>query len=548
MPGEPQVPNMSHDLSIKFAETIVADRSPPSAKPSGIARPAKPAEAVKKARMVRADGTGDAETSRVLIVDLNNFASFPTLAVGILVAALRNASFAVEVLCPLAHDVPAVQREHRETIRDHVARRIHLSTWPLFRRARDLARTTRNFINNRPHPVVLREIARVLASKPDIILLSAYLQHYQSVVEIGKLAKSANIPLVVGGPMFNVPEIAESWLKIPGLVAMVGAESDLTLPALVRAACRGEDLLGFPGVKLPDLRSSPAAPPLRELDAVPVPDFSDFPWDRYASRIIPVMTGRGCQWSKCVFCSDVVSVSGRTFRSRSIDNIMHELREQARRYGSKNFLFLDLKLNSNPNIMRGICDTIQDHVYGAQWVGTVHVDLRKDNGLSRKELKNAANSGMRRISFGLETGSQRLLDDMKKGSSVEANSEFIRNASEAGLSIRCTMFKGFPSETADDLEQTADFLEKHEPFLDRVRFNEFSIPTDTPIYDDFAEERGAASFSIWKWDHRNGRALYIDHESGNPAYRRAKARALRAVYQINKREVRSAARAFDGLM
>ena len=72
---------------------------------------------------------------------------------------------------------------------------------------------------------------------------------------------------------------------------------------------------------------------------------------------------------------------------------------------------------------------------------------------------------------------------MQKGSTVEANGAFIRHAHEAGLSIRTTMFKGYPGETAEDMAATADFLEAHAPYLDRVRFNEFSLLQDTPIFD-----------------------------------------------------------------
>ncbi|HET7410336.1 MAG TPA: hypothetical protein VFJ13_09045, partial [Paracoccaceae bacterium] len=66
---------------------------------------------------------------RILIVDLNNFASFPTLAIGLLTAALRNAGHQVDVLCPLAFDVPATQRERRETLLDHLSRRVNLTDW-----------------------------------------------------------------------------------------------------------------------------------------------------------------------------------------------------------------------------------------------------------------------------------------------------------------------------------------------------------------------------------------------------------------------------------
>jgi radical SAM superfamily enzyme YgiQ (UPF0313 family) len=328
----------------------------------------------------------------------------------------------------------------------------------------------------------LREVGKALETRPDAILLSAYLQHHATVVEIGKLAQRAGVPLLLGGPAFTSNEASDHWRLVPGLRALVAAEVDLEIAAMVSALCKGEDLLRFDGVTLPDGRRSKPARPLNRLDSVPVPDFTDFPWDRYPVRIVPLMASRGCQWNKCNFCSDIISVSGRTFRTRSVESVLHEMREQARRHGTRNFLFLDLKLNSNPGLLRGIVERVQNEVRGAQWIGTVHVDQRSDNGLSRQELKSAVAAGMRRVSFGLESGSQRLLDLMDKGCTVEKNSEFIHDAHGAGLSIRCTMFKGFPGETADDLRLTVEFLERHSHLIDRIRFNDFSIPDGTPIF------------------------------------------------------------------
>jgi radical SAM superfamily enzyme YgiQ (UPF0313 family) len=486
---------------------------------------------------------------RATLVDLNNFATFPTLAVGLLVAALRNAGFDALLISPLAHDVPAAEREHREGLIDHLARRLHLSTWTPLRIGRNCARALRAWWLGRPHPRVIREVRRTLERRPNVILLSAYLQHYRTVVEVGKLAQRRGIPLVLGGPVFNMPVVANEWRLIPGLTAIVGGEVDIVLPDLIRVAIEGGDLLAFEGVTLPDGRRSAPARPLRDLDRTPTPDFTDFPWDRYRLRVIPVMTGRGCQWARCTFCSDVQSASGRTFRTRSVESVLSEMEEQARRHQTQNFLFLDIKLNSNPAMLRGITEHVQRLLPGAQWIGTVHVDRRQDNGLSRQELRAMVAAGMRRVSFGLESGSQRMLDLMDKGCTVEANAEFIRHAHAAGLSVRCTMFKGFPGETAEDLAATARFLEAHGRFIDRIRFNDFSIHEMTPVYQEVLKKDSKfPQIRISEVDARNGRLRYANADGSSASYRKAKAEVLAAVHQINRRPIRPSARVFDGLM
>jgi anaerobic magnesium-protoporphyrin IX monomethyl ester cyclase len=499
--------------------------------------------------------TPDRETSRavadklrVVVVDLNNFATFPTLAIGILLASLRDAGIEASLLSPLAHDVPAVERERPDSYLDHLARRLHFADFPM-QALTEVAHAIYYARRHRPHARVLSMVARSLDDRPDAVLLSAYLQHYRTVEALAGLAADADVPVLLGGPAFNLPSVADAWRRIRGLSAIVGAEADLTLPEIVRTLCKHGDLTGFPGLVLPDGRGGAEASPLRRLDDTPTPDFTDFPWERYRVRVIPLMAGRGCQWDRCTFCSDIGSVSGRTFRSRSVAHVMCEMREQSHRHQTKNFMFLDLKLNSNPHLMRAIVEQVQHTVPGARWIATVHVDQRTDNGLSPAELQAAVRAGMRRVSFGLESGSQRMLDIFDKGCSVQRNGEFIRHAHEAGLSVRCTMFSGFPGETAGDLELTADFLERHGRFIDRIRFNAFTLHEGTLIHDQIRRAPSAfPTIQLRDLDPSTGRVGFSNRRAAPLSYRRARARVQRAVYDVNRRKLRSGAREFDGLM
>ncbi len=486
---------------------------------------------------------------KVLIVDLNNFAAYPTLAIGSLVASLRKAQIDVEVLCPLSHDIPAMEREHVESRWDQFQRRIYFSTNPALEWSRHSIRALRSWWISRPHPGTLREVSRALETSPDIVLLSAYLNHYTSCVEIARRAKQKGIPVLLGGPVFNIEDITAQWLDIPGVTAIVGGEMDRDLPGLVNSAVNGEDLLQFAGVFYPDGRRSPTPPPLRDLDDLPVPDFSDFPWDRYRQRVIPVMAGRGCGWGQCVFCGDVVTANGRKFRSKKVEPLLRELKTLSEIHETKNFILLDIKLNSDVRVWRGLIENIQAHIPGACWVGTIHVDERRDNGLSRDDLVAAKHAGMMRINFGLESGSQSLLNAMRKGCNLEKTSDFIKNAYEAGISVRTTMMQGFPGETADDLKLTIDYLEQHQQYLDRVRLSQFKAIPGTKIHRDFEEHPSRYSDLVdFQWDFRKGQASYSYRPSFFREYRRAKRQLLDKVHEINKKPLRCGAEAFDGLM
>jgi radical SAM superfamily enzyme YgiQ (UPF0313 family) len=302
-------------------------------------------------------------------------------------------------------------------------------------------------------------------------------------------------------------------------------------------------------VFLPDGGQGPSALPLHRLERLPLPDFDDFPWDRYPGRVIPVMTGRGCSWARCQFCSDVVTANGRTFRSRPVDAVLEELGEQSGRYASKDVIFLDIKLNSNLEMWRGLIDRFQDTVPGGRWIGSVHVQARGENGLTRDELIAARGAGLTRMTFGLETGSQSLNDSMAKGTKLERTSEFIEDAHAAGISVRTTAMLGYPGETAADVEQSVKFFEQHRTRLDRVRLSRFKAIPGTPFHGRY--ERAPERFEElegFAWNFKFARASYQYGPASDPAYRRAKARLLRLVHEINHRPLRPGAEIFDGLM
>lgn len=487
--------------------------------------------------------------ARTLLVDLNNLSRYPTLGVGYLVSALRKAGMGVEVLSPLLHGVPPYVRERPQNLQTHLKQRALFATHPVVTPLRDKLRGRYLARRQAANPRVLAETRSAVAKRrPDVLLLSAYLDHRPSVAGICELAAGAGVPVILGGPAFNDPDVARDWLGIRGLTAIVGAEADFTLPDIVADVVAGNDMTKHQGVFLPDGRQGPPAPPLANLSALPVPDFTDFPWHLYRTRVVPVMTGRGCSWGRCLFCSDIETANGRTFRSRPVGAVLDEISEQTTRHGAKQVAFLDIKLNGDLEMWRGIAEGFQSRVPGGTWVGTVHVQASGDNGLSRDELQRAYDSGMRRISCGLETGSQRVNDRMAKGTRIESTSAFIRDAHAVGLSVRTTMMLGYPGETSHDVAQTYRFLSDHEHFLDRISMSPFkAIPGTRFARRHDKDPSRHPDLRDLKWDAGRATATF-HHEPPAPSrYRRERARVLNLVHRINSRPLRNQALEFDGV-
>lgn len=487
--------------------------------------------------------------ANILIVDLNNFARYPTLAIGYLVAPLRQAGFKVEVLSPLALGAPAMTHEQQETKLEHFKRRIYFSTHPFMQAWHERLRAAHASHQHRPHTPTLQLLEqRLKENPPDIILLSAYLDHYPTVEWIGQQAAQNNVPVLLGGPAFSYPPTLQAWSQLKGITAIFAGEADLVIADLVSAILAGSDLKHWEGVNT-SLSQGSIAQPLTALDQFTTPDFQDFPWEHYPHRIIPIMTGRGCSWNICTFCSDVITSNGRTFRSRPLQAVLNEMREQAQRHQAKDFIFLDLKLNSDLKIWHGLIENFQNIVPQGRWIATVHVDAKGENGLDYATLVAAKTSGLTRISFGLESGSQALLKRMGKGTEVERNSRFISDAYQAGLSVRCSMMLGYPGETAKDLAATRDFLSQHQAQLDRIRPARFKAIPGTRFERLYHKRPGRfQGIEVKAWDYQLARAEYQNENGHDKAYRQMKREILGLIHTINSKPLRDEARQFDGLM
>lgn len=495
-------------------------------------------------------------TKRVLLVDLNNFARYPTLPIGYMAAALRADGLQVEVFSPLMVGVGGVVRERRPhrlgLLVSKLNHRAATSSQAWVRRWRQRVADGRVSDLAAHHDKVVEGFAQSLAStKPDAVLISTYLMYRPVCERICALCRDAGVPVLIGGPYFSQPEVIGEWMGIGGLSALAAGEVELELPQIVRTLIAGTDLSRYAGIISSDAQGAVrghVAPPLTRLDEVPFPDYNDFPWGTYPNRIVPIVTGRGCGWGVCTFCSDVTSTAGRSFRSRSPTNVLQEMAHHHHRLGVSRFVFTDLKLNSDLAMWRSLVANVQTTVPGAEWIGAVHVGLG-ENGLSAGELREAAASGCVRLTTGLETGSEHIGELMKKGTRREAVGQFLQDAAAAGISTRCTMITGYPGEQAQDVHASAAFLELHHDAIERVSLNRLNVVMGTTLHRRLQAQperfRGVTVLS------QNPAMAQVEHhnlETQSTEHRRAMGRLLTAVHRINRKALMRRAREFEGVM
>ncbi len=489
---------------------------------------------------------------RILLVDLNNFARYPTIAVGLLTALLREAGMEVSVFSPLAAGFRGVVREAKPGLFALSAARFR--EWSATTSI-GAVRQIREAWTSRQAPLQGRDLERFrrLAAAQirqgyDVVLTSTYLLYFDACRVLAEECRRLDVPLAFGGSYLLHRPTLEAWLAL-GPTAIVAGEAEPILVELVRRLAAREDPSGIPGVSVPGAPTAAALPPLENLDALPIPDYRDFPWASYDVPIVPIVTGRGCGFGACAFCSDVTSATGRRYRSRTPEHVLAELAVQSKRHATSRFVMTDLKLNSNLAVWQALLERLPGTIPNPSWIAAVHVDGDRACGLSSSELVAARRAGAVRLTTGLESGSQRVLDRMNKGTRLETTARFLHAATAADISTRVTMILGYPGETAGDVLKSAAFLETHRGAIERVLLNRFAMMAGTPVhrrwlrepaqFPELANARPDATHAVVNFRH----AARDDRE-----YRAAVRRLQAAVVAINRSPLRESAREFEGVM
>jgi anaerobic magnesium-protoporphyrin IX monomethyl ester cyclase len=200
-------------------------------------------------------------------------------------------------------------------------------------------------------------------------------------------------------------------------------------------------------------------------------------------------------------------------------------------------------------VWRGLHESMQDTVPGAKWTCAVHVGPRTDEGLSLEDLKAARASGLVRITTGLESGSQSLLDAMHKGTQLERTEEFLAAAREADLSTRLTVFTGYPGEDSEQVDRTATFLAANSGRIDRIHLSRLSVQEGTPLEAMVrAGDPSVSDLSVQDLDPTSGAIEHVNRAVSSRSYRLAFYRLLRVVHGINRRPLPPFAHELEGAM
>ena len=217
-----------------------------------------------------------------------------------------------------------------------------------------------------------------------------------------------------------------------------------------------------------DIRRTADRRPVEDLDALPfvTPVYArDLNINNYYSGYlkhpyVSLYAGRGCR-ARCTFCLWPQTISGHTYRVRSVENVYEEmLRARSLFPQAKEFFFDDDTFTDNPSRAEEIARKIK-HL-GITWSCNSRVTTGK------KTLRVLKDCGLRLLTVGFESGNQKILNNVKKGTRIDQAREFVKATKELGILVHGTFILGLPGETPETMEETMRFATEIDPYSIQV--------------------------------------------------------------------------------
>lgn len=311
----------------------------------------------------------------------------------------------------------------------------------------------------------------IAALEADVYGLSCWTANRRGVGYVARLVKRLRpeARVVVGGP-HATPLAGEMLAHHPEIDLITVGESEETFREIVDRIATGQALEGIAGSVYRNGGQpvfGPKRPAIANLDQL------ESPHRHFDTHI--VMTSRGCPW-QCTFCGAETSW-GRGYRSQSIPYVVDALASALGRLPVKMIQIKDDTFTANQKRVREICRAIVARGLSFLWSCDTRVDV-----LSEDLLREMRLAGCQRLSLGVESGSQTVLDAIQKKISVQEIVDAAAMAKKVGIRVRFYMMLGNRCETAETFRETLAFLERAAPH--EYLFSCLSIYPGTLDFDD----------------------------------------------------------------
>ena len=343
----------------------------------------------------------------------------------------------------------------------------------------------------------IKEATFDLAGTGGIVTIYKYIKWLMSILKKYHPTKK----IIVGGSSgTSIPRILLERTEAD--IACIG-EGEITAVEVANTIEKGGSLKDIKGIWYKDEHGgtivNPPRPLIKNLDAIPFPNRDLFPMDIYLKNVVGptnvdkwidgrtvtsdlslnLTCSRGCPY-KCTFCYH--DFMGSKFRSRSAENIFEEMVFLNEKYNINIFGTGDDMFIANRRNVFQLCDLLVKSRLDIQFFTAGRVNLVDEELIIK--LKEA---GCITLGYGIESGSQKMLDAMNKGVTVEQAEKAIRLTQKYMGWPDCTFIIGMPGETAETIQETVDFCKRLDLVPEAVFF---ATPyPGTELYDIALKEK-----------------------------------------------------------
>lgn len=303
-----------------------------------------------------------------------------------------------------------------------------------------------------------RTMEKIEAHMPKIVSFYTRCDTYHIMLKMAERIKQRwpQMYIVLGGPQSDITADA-TVRQIPYVDYICCGEGETTIVPFFSSLLAGKPDTSVAGLvyrENGEVKKNPRPELLKDLDALPMVDYSFFHFDESTTRTaFPIDVGRGCPFG-CTFCS-TKSFWGRKFRLKSPERIVEEIRLLHQRFGSKTFAFSHDMFTLNRNAVLQTCQLLKELDFQVYW----HCSARLDC-IDPELLDIMTDAGLKSIYIGIETGSPRMQKLINKNLDLRNAVPIMSYLKEKGCNTTASFIYGFPEETEEDLSQTMALIAK----------------------------------------------------------------------------------------